>query len=180
MKEEKDNLTTLFNRLEKDWDFEEPESGHQERFFDKIQQKKKTRYWMPVTVAASVILCIGSYFMYYQHQTPAAKEWADTSPKVQEIHFYFTAIIDNELEKVTERDTPENKKIIADAIIQMQKLDSDYEKIKLELLHNGENKQLIFAMLTNLKTRISFLEDVLHQIDNNNKLNKKSHENNML
>jgi len=57
-----------------------------------------------------------------------------------------------------------------DAMAQMRILDADYEKIKLELHKNGENKQIIFAMIRNLKTRISFLENVLDQINNTEKL----------
>jgi len=61
----------------------------------------------------------------------------------------------------------------------MQILDADYEKIKLELLKNGENKQIIYAMIRNLQTRISFLENVLQQIETTENLKNTTDEKTM-
>jgi hypothetical protein len=36
---------------------------------------------------------------------------------------------------------------------------------------NGENKQIVFAMITNMQTRISFINTVLKQVENINKIN---------
>ena len=60
----------------------------------------------------------------------------------------------------------------------MQELEADYEKITHELADKGENKQLIHAMITNLQTRISFLEDVLTKIENIKKIKESYHEDN--
>jgi hypothetical protein len=58
----------------------------------------------------------------------------------------------------------------------MKSLDSDYEKIKHELEINGESKPIIFAMISNLQTRISFLQSVLQHIEESEKLKKLSDE----
>jgi len=60
--------------------------------------------------------------------------------------------------------------------VQMKILDEDYEKIKQELLKNGENKQIIHAMIRNLQTRISFLENVLEHLESNEKLQNATDE----
>ncbi len=62
-------------------------------------------------------------------------------------------------------------------MVQMKVLDADYEKIKQDLIKNGENKQIIYAMIRNLKTRISFLENVLDQINTTEKLITTTDEN---
>ena len=62
-------------------------------------------------------------------------------------------------------------------MVQMKVLDADYEKIKQDLIKNGENKQIIYAMIRNLKTRISFLENVLNQINTTEKLITTTDEN---
>ena len=49
----------------------------------------------------------------------------------------------------------------------MKVLDQDYEKIIKELETNGESKQIIYAMISNLQTRISFLQTVLEHIEEN-------------
>ena len=75
-----------------------------------------------------------------------------------------------ELIKIKEKKSPENEKIIVDALKQMKMLDADYENIKHELLTTGENKQIINAMITNLQTRINFLQSVLQHIESSEKL----------
>lgn len=52
----------------------------------------------------------------------------------------------------------------------MKLLDNDYNKIIIELQKNGENKMIINALISNLQTRISFLQNVLQHIETNEKL----------
>ncbi|MNE77255.1 hypothetical protein D3C80_1735540 [compost metagenome] len=58
----------------------------------------------------------------------------------------------------------------------MKVLDRDYEKIITELQKNGENRQIIYAMISNLQTRISFLQTVLQRIEENEKLKNTTDE----
>jgi len=58
----------------------------------------------------------------------------------------------------------------------MKTFDADYQKIINELQKNGENKQIIYAMISNLQTRISFLQTVLKRIEDNEKLKNTSNE----
>ena len=74
--------------------------------------------------------------------------------------------------------TPETRKLVHDALHHMQELENDYNKLTRELAEKGESKQIIHAMITNLQTRISFLEEVLTQIENIKKLKENYHENN--
>ena len=85
-------------------------------------------------------------------------------------------LIKNELNKLKEKESPQNKKIIADALQQMKVLDNDYQKIIKEIASNGENKQIIYAMISNLQTRISFLQNVLNQIETTEQLNIRNDE----
>jgi len=47
----------------------------------------------------------------------------------------------------------------------MKVFESDYQKIILELQKNGDTKQILYAMIVNFQTRISFLEDIIKQIE---------------
>ena len=98
------------------------------------------------------------------------------SKETKQTDSIFTVLIENELEKIREKKSPENEKIISDALKQMRTLDSDYEKIIKELETNGESKQIIYAMISNLQTRISFLQNVLLHIENNEKFKNISDE----
>jgi hypothetical protein len=58
----------------------------------------------------------------------------------------------------------------------MKILDIDYQKIIKEIATNGENRQIIYAMISNLQTRISFLQNVLTQIEATEQLNTQNDE----
>lgn len=65
--------------------------------------------------------------------------------------------------------------MIEDALQEMERLEKDYESLKIEIRKNGENKQIVFAMITNMQTRISFIKQVLEQVE---QINSQSNENN--
>lgn len=164
MKEKKDNLESLFKKFENQWDIYEPEANHAARFLMKQSRKRNIRsYWYPISIAASIILFVGYFSFFNQNET--AKDLTFASKETQQTDSIFTSVIQMELQKVKDRKSPLNEKIVEDALVQMRDLDADYEKLKAELIKNGENKQLIYAMIRNLQTRITFLENVLAQID---------------
>ena len=175
-----DKMDDLFNKLQGQWDIHEPEENHYDRFLAKQSQKRSTaNRWYALSIAASVLLIVG-FFTFFNGNLNSVAQSSDlqvASKQTRETDSIFTAMIRIELEKVKEKKSPINEKIISDALVQMQKLDRDYEKIKQELIKNGESKQIIHAMIRNLKIRIAFLEDVLAHIENNEKLNNNTHEN---
>lgn len=175
MKKNDDQLNNLFERLGDQWDIHEPDENHYDRFLEK-QARKKTfkKYWAPLSIAASILLIVG--FFTFSNVNEKAKEQVFASKETRETDSVFTCMIKMELEKVKEKKSPLNEKIITDALAQMKILDADYEKIKQELIKNGENRQIIHAMIRNLQTRISFLENVLEHLENNDDLKNRTDE----
>lgn len=165
MKKENKKLDHLFKIFENQWDIESLESNHEERFIKKIKSKKSNwKRFVGIGVAASIVVLLGlSIFNYEAKKT---EELRFASKETKQTDSIFTILIERELEKINEKKSPENKKIIADALSQMRVLDADYEKIMQELETNGESKQIIYAMISNLQTRISFLQSVLQHIEN--------------
>lgn len=175
MKKNDDQLENLFERLNSKWDINEPDENHYDRFLEKQAHKKSYRkYWASLSIAASILLIAG--FFTFSNVNEQAKEQVFASKETRETDSIFTCMIKMELEKVTEKKSPLNEKIIADALVQMKILDADYEKIKQELMKNGENKQIIHAMIRNLQTRISFLENVLEHLESNDDLKNRTDE----
>lgn len=166
MKNENEKLDNLFQKLEHDWDTEEIEFKHEQRFLDRLNSNKPSKkYFLAIAIAASVVLFIGISLL---HRTEVKEnEFQFASKETQQTDSIFTVLIEKELEKINEKKSPENKKIITDALKQMKVLDQDYEKIIKELETNGESKQIIYAMISNLQTRISFLQTVLEHIEEN-------------
>ncbi len=174
MKNEKDSLDKLFSRLENQWDVQELNSDHQVDFMQKLNQKEpKKKYWFMTAIAASIVLMLG-ISMFYKNEKP--KEFKFASKETKLTDSIFNILIDNELVKLKEKSSPENEQIINDALRQMKTFDADYQKIINELQKNGENKQIIYAMISNLQTRISFLQTVLKRIEDNEKLKNTSNE----
>ncbi|WP_309640307.1 anti-sigma factor [Flavobacterium sp.] len=169
MKKNHDTLEDVFKKFEHQWDIQDLDDNHYDRFIAKQSRKSNAKkYWYAMSVAASIVILIGC-FTFLNHNEPV-KNLSLASRETQQTDSIFTCMIKMELDKIKEKKSPVNEKIIADALVQMKVLDADYEKIKQELIKNGENKQIIYAMIRNLKTRISFLENVLDQINNTDKL----------
>ena len=169
MKKENKKLDQLFEKYENEWDIETLEASHEERFLKKMKPEKSNwKRFVSIGIAASIIIMLGvSIFNTTPKKT---EELRFASHETKQTDSIFTILIENELEKIKEKKSPENERIIADALKQMRTLDSDYAKIIKELETNGESKQIIYAMISNLQTRISFLQYVLLHIENTKKL----------
>ena len=162
------NLNQLFEN-QNNWDFEEPNLGHEKRFLDKLkkqQPKKKKINWVSISIAASLLLGFGIVFFNYTNKQNEAVVF---SPQVQETHDYFSLVINNELATLKKQKTPQSKALINDAMKEMELFEKDYQNLKEEIVKNGENKQIVFAMITNMQTRISFIKSVLEQVETINK-----------
>ena len=175
MKKENKKLDQLFEKFENQWDIESPESNHEQRFLQKLKSKKPNwKRFVSIGIAASIVVILG--LSIFNTTPKKTEELQFASKETKQTDSIFTVLIENELEKIKEKKSPENEKIISDALKQMRTLDSDYEKIIKELETNGESKQIINAMISNLQTRISFLQNVLLHIENNEKLKNISDE----
>ncbi|WP_281638343.1 anti-sigma factor [Flavobacterium marginilacus] len=169
MNNENEKLDQLFENFDNQWDVHELDSQHSDRFSKKLALKKKKRnYSFIYAVAASVVVLLGVSLLYRNNDR--SKELKFASKETKQTDSIFTVLIKNELEKIHEKKSPENEKIISDALKQMKLLDSDYDKIMHELEVNGESKPIIYAMISNLQTRISFLQSVLQRIEESEKL----------
>lgn len=175
MKKENDNVDELFDKFENQWDVKEMNADHQVDFLNKLNKKqpKKRNYWFLTAIAASIVLMLG-ISVFYKNEKP--KEFKFASKETQRTDSIFSILIDNELVKLKEKSSPENEQIINDALKQMKVFDADYQKIINELQKNGENKQIIYAMISNLQTRISFLQTVLKRIEENENLKNTTDE----
>jgi len=181
----KDNIDHLFGRLENEFDMDLPNSGHQNRFLEKLKQQDtiadnntpKTSYWKPfLAVAASIILCICIVTMM-QQQKPELKGLASVSPELSRTQDFFTLAIQNELAILEAERSPETEELINDALKQLHVLESDYKKLKKDLTESGDDKRVVYAMISNFQNRIDVLEHVLENIEEvkSFKNNKSNH-----
>ena len=166
------NLEAIFNTH--NWDIEEPSKKKKKRFREKLnafKPKKRKNYWAAIGIAASFLL--GISILYFT--SLSQEKEVVFSPQVQETHDYFSSILTAEVSNLEKLENPATKMMIEDALLEMERLEKDYESLKIEIRENGENKQIVFALITNMQTRISFIKQVLEQVE---QLNSQSNENN--
>jgi len=181
---EKDDLNILFENLEGAFDTKEPQEGHQTRFLEKLQasqnvvtlHKKKNIWWKPLSIAASVLVLIGVGFSVFNTSPSIDEQVAEISPEVSQTEFYFASLIEEQVKVLESESTPETKKIIEDTMVQLKKLEANYNLLEQDLIKGGNSKLILSAMITNFQTRIDLLQNVLNQIENIKNLKKYNDE----
>ncbi|TRO63316.1 DUF4179 domain-containing protein [Christiangramia sabulilitoris] len=180
-----------FNELFEDlnFDIEEPDQGHKERFFRKLEQASATpekeqkirRLWAPViSIAASLALV---FFLLGEYMSPlnaANNDLASISPEMKQTQQFYTGLITRELNALNEEIGPETETIINDALEQMKKLEMNYAHLEKDLIDSGRDDRVIHAMIQNFQQRIDLLNNVLTQIEEIKSLKNQSHENNII
>ena len=180
-----DKLTELFEDL--DFDLAEPSAGHKERFLEKLEQsakkqerpQAKTRsLWGPfLGIAASIALAIFLFGNIHLNNVADKKgDLASVSTEMKETQDFYTSVIQKELKTIEAEKTPETEALIKDALSQMNKLETEYSKLKKDLINSGQDKRVIYAMISNFQQRIDLLNNVLTQIENIKSLKTQSHE----
>ena len=181
----KDKIDNLFETLHSEFDFENPNIGHQERFLSKLKNKNsettkiassKSNYWKPLlSIAASIVLLI-SVFTWLK-PTEQIKDLANISPEMSKTQNFFTSTISEELLKLNEKRTPETEALINDGLNQMKILEKEYESLKIDLTKSGDDKRVIYAMISNFQTRINILKNVMETIENVKQSKQQNNEN---
>ena len=181
----KDTIDTMFDNLQNTFDVELPNDGHEARFLSKLQVQnsvaeesstKSVSYWRPLlAVAASIVICLGLFGVFSQDDE--VLDLASISPEYSQTQDFFTVTLNSELNKLESERTPETEMIINDALQQIGVLESEYEKLKIHLTESGNDKRVIYAMITNFQNRIDILNTVLEQIESIKQLKKHSDEN---
>jgi len=179
-----DNLNTLFNRLEGEFDDAKPRLDHQARFLNKLKSQNektetakisKTKKWKPLlAIAASIVLCLGLFTLMPHNDS--VKDLANVSPELSVTQNFFTTTIEKELVTLNNERTPETAILIDDALKQLNILEKEYDILKIDLNKSGDDKRVIYAMINNFQNRIDVLQNVLNNIEKVKTLNQNSNE----
>ena len=182
----KDTLDTMFDNLQNTFDVELPNAGHEDRFLAKLREQNtaltstsaKSSYWKPfIGIAASVLLCLGLFGVF--NQEPEVVDLASVSPEYSKTQDFFTVTLNSELNKLESERTPETELMINDALKRINDLEIAYEDLKVDLSESGNDKRVIYAMITNFQNRIDLLKNVLEQIEETKNIKQISNENNI-
>lgn len=182
-----DNLEELFKEL--DFDVAVPSEGHGQRFQKKLKghspsRKKNPRdfpLWIPwLAVAACFLIGVILFGKTFNSNLGAQGELASVSSEMAETQDFYASVITKELYRLEQVKTPETEAIIQDALKQLEILETDYTKLKSDLVKSGQDPRVIYAMISNFQKRIDLLNKVLEKVNNINTLKITPHENNVL
>jgi len=158
-----DKLQQFFN--ENDFDIYDPHSGHSDRFKRKLEQHKKkknnTIFWL--SIAASIVLILGSYLGGYQQKNNYSL--ADISPKMAETQSFFVSTINQELKEIEQYRNIETETIIEDSLEKIEELEDHYKTLVSELTKNENKRQVIHKIIDNYQQRLTVLERLLLQLE---------------
>jgi hypothetical protein len=181
----KDTIDNLFEELRSDFDVENPNIGHQERFLSKLKNQNSenskhtsnnVNFWKPfLSIAASVVICFSVFTLLKPSNN--VKDLASVSPEMSQTETFFTSTISEALVKLNNERTPETEILINDALKQMNILEKEYESLKIDLTVSGDDKRVIYAMITNFQTRIDILKNVMNTIEHVKQLKQNNNEN---
>ena len=164
-----ENLENTFDKLQNEFDFAEPNVGHFERFEAKMKaqnspnKKPKNIKWYWLSAAASVLLLFG--FSFGPHTAGGGIELAEISPKMEETQNFYLATIQKEIKLIDNQRTPQNQKIIDDALVQLEILEKNHQKLSIELKESNEDKRVIYAMIANFQMQIEVLQNLVDQLE---------------
>ena len=177
----KDNIETLFDRLQGEFDVFETPDGHQKRFMDRLQKKEQSSTsvvtWKKViSIAAvfAVIVTIGSFM--FNSEVKAA-DLASVSPEMEQTQSFFTTAINKEIQNLKSFNSPETETLINDALKQIGVLEEKYQLLMVDLVESGYDQRVIYAMINNFQKRIDLLENVLETVKEIKNLNNLNNEN---
>jgi hypothetical protein len=175
-----DKLHKLFKDFENQFDTEEPNSGHLNRFKLKLNNNKNSffgsnfKLYSLLAAAASVILFFGIFVG--KNLNNNTLELAQISPEMRETQQFFVAAIEQQLYKIELERNLETNEIINDAFIQLKRLETEYTDLTKELKLNYEDQRIIYAMISNFQQRIIVLQQLVTQIEQINQLKKQKNE----
>ncbi|WP_405396047.1 hypothetical protein [Maribacter sp. Asnod2-G09] len=182
----KDTIDELFIELQDKMDYAEPTTGHQQRFLEKLNEskgvaklapKKKNPWMLFLSVAASIAILLSVGIFQLNTASSIEDQVAEISPEASKTQFYFTNLIEEQINELNSEKSPETEKIIKDTMTQLKKLQLNYTKMEQDLLNGGNSKLILSAMITNFQTRIDLLSEVMIQIENIKSIKKSNDEN---
>ena len=134
--------------------------------------------WLPVmAIAASFLVAVLIFQGIFTTPFSREQELANVSPEMKQTQEFYSSVIRSELAALQEQKTPETETVVNDALAQLDILERDYENLKKDLGKSGQDKRVIYAMITNFQKRIDLLKMVLEKVNNINTLNNTNHEN---
>lgn len=140
--------------------------------------KKKTFPWFKIAASVAMLLAAGLYFFNQEDEnidsapnavvnsTPVKEtkiSLGDLSPDFKKVETYYVANINLALSELEVSE--ENKEMTTGFMQQLAKLNTEYERLTIELNTLGPNDQTITALIKNLQLRLQLLQKLKSKLN---------------
>jgi len=179
-----DSIEELFSRLEGSLDLEQTPEGHQRRFMDRLNAQddspapkafNRSRWkWLSVAATIAILLTAGVFFQSSKEQQPEGL--ASVSVEMEATQSFFVNAISQELQNLQDLGDEEHQALIEDTMTRLNALETEYDKLKVDLMESGNDKRVIAAMINNFQNRIDLLQQVNETIEEINTLKANRNE----
>ena len=141
-------------------------------------------YKWAVRVAAAVILFISSYYFhdYRSNSIQLANQEKASQNNNSELYntfieaeYYYTAQIGVEQEKLYGL-TVGNTMVREEIQEELKDLDMEFRELKEDLKDNADNEEIIAAMIQNYRLKLSILQDMMMQLQEDNSVKNNNNE----
>jgi hypothetical protein len=159
-----------------EFDIEEPERGHFERFLDKqhTRGKRPAEFsWRNLLQAAAVtvFLVISSLLLYEKYSGGGGGEMyaggimtlSDIDPEYREAEIYYTALINGKYDEIRSFDfqSPQEQALL---LKELSEMDSNFRSLEKELNRERGNQMIINAMIMHYQLQVDIMSDILDQL----------------
>lgn len=164
------------------WDDQLPEKNHQERFEQKLNEhfptsSKTSLNWLKIAASLIVVITATWFLMKPNVSDSVAETNTNSSLPIEDAEYYYKVTIDKQFEMLAAyNDSPEFNSMIEDSKELIMKLEADYKELQKELERTADYR-VAAAMISNYKSRIKILEELIQNIQYVNHLKQENHEN---
>jgi len=183
-----DKLEKYIQDNRHEFDMQEPQEGHMDRFAQKLQaqdtQKPKViqmkTFWQ-ISKVASIIILVFISGLWVRDNVFSSKETvlSEISPEYKEVEYYYNTQINTRLVQIKETDVIEDKQQKELLLKELEEMDSIYTQLSQELEANPNDERVINAMISHYKLKLNVLNkilDQLYELEKNSNKNQNNHE----
>ena len=166
-------LEKIIIENKKEFDSFEPDNGHIERFYNKLNKKEKTnriKMLKLIRVAALIIILISTalfgkvYLIDQKVIFSNGISLSEVSEEMAEVESYYLFNIEISSEILKDKLNSSPSSVRKDVYSTVKEMDKDYKLLKKELLQFSGNSKIISAMLDYYEAKSVFLDDVIKKI----------------
>ena len=144
-----------------------PNSGHRERFLDRLEkenQEKGNIRWMPwllsISAVAAMLWGISTITVSTTDTIPYYNPAEALNERMNQLEFIYTQHIETKIPTILEKQ-PELKEQVA----LLDQLEVEYEKLKKLLIQSAGNESITKEMINNHRLRLKIMQQLLDQLE---------------